>query len=271
MIFADKLIKLRKNNNWSQEELAELIGVSRQSVSKWEVAQSIPDLNKIVKLSELFDVSTDFLLKDNIEEIDRIYLQEEIENIHSVSVEEANDFLSIKKKTSKKIALATFLCIISPICLLILDTMSEEKKYNISENMASGIGIIVLFIFIISSVILFISSGFESSPYEYLDKESVSIKYGVSGIVKEKQKEYRKTYEKHNILGVIICCLSIVPFFIGIIINENNNLLMVYMVSLFFIIVGIGVMFFIRVGIIWKSYQKILRNVDYSKEKIKDL
>ena len=68
MIFADKLIQLRKKNGWSQEELANLMNVSRQSVSKWEGAQSIPDLDKMVKLSELFGVSTDFLLKDEIEE-----------------------------------------------------------------------------------------------------------------------------------------------------------------------------------------------------------
>ena len=68
MIFADKLIKLRKRAGYSQEELAEKMGVTRQSVSKWESAQSIPDIEKIIKISELFGVSTDYLLKDNIEE-----------------------------------------------------------------------------------------------------------------------------------------------------------------------------------------------------------
>lgn len=68
MIFADKLIKLRKRVGYSQEELAEKMGVTRQSVSKWESAQSIPDIEKIIKISELFGVSTDYLLMDNIEE-----------------------------------------------------------------------------------------------------------------------------------------------------------------------------------------------------------
>ena len=61
MILADKIIDLRKKNGWSQEELAEQLGVSRQSVSKWESAQSVPDMNRILKLSELFGVSTDYL------------------------------------------------------------------------------------------------------------------------------------------------------------------------------------------------------------------
>ena len=64
MIFADKLIQLRKKQGWSQDELAEKMNVSRQSVSKWECAQSIPDLDKILQLSKLVGVSTDYLLKE---------------------------------------------------------------------------------------------------------------------------------------------------------------------------------------------------------------
>ena len=59
MILADKIISLRKKAGWSQEELAEQLGVSRQSVSKWEGAQSIPDMDKLLQLSRIFGVSTD--------------------------------------------------------------------------------------------------------------------------------------------------------------------------------------------------------------------
>ena len=65
MILADKIAELRKKNGWSQEELAGQLGVSRQSVSKWESASSMPDLDKILKMSEIFGVSTDYLLKDS--------------------------------------------------------------------------------------------------------------------------------------------------------------------------------------------------------------
>ena len=64
MTFADKLITLRKKAGWSQEELAARLDVTRQSVSKWEGAQSLPDIDKIVQLSRLFGVTTDYLLKD---------------------------------------------------------------------------------------------------------------------------------------------------------------------------------------------------------------
>jgi len=64
MTFSEKIFELRKSRGWSQEELAERLGVTRQSVSKWEGGDSVPDVDKIVDLSELFGVSTDYLLKD---------------------------------------------------------------------------------------------------------------------------------------------------------------------------------------------------------------
>ena len=64
MFLADKIINLRKKAGWSQEELAGRLGVTRQSVSKWEGAQSVPDIEKIVQLSRLFSVTTDYLLLD---------------------------------------------------------------------------------------------------------------------------------------------------------------------------------------------------------------
>ena len=62
MSIADRIQTLRKSKGISQEELADKIGVSRQAVSKWESAQSTPDLQKIIRMAELFQVSTDYLL-----------------------------------------------------------------------------------------------------------------------------------------------------------------------------------------------------------------
>ena len=67
MILADKIVENRKKYGWSQEELADKLGVSRQSVSKWESAQAVPDMKKIVQMSKVFGVSTDYLLRDDIE------------------------------------------------------------------------------------------------------------------------------------------------------------------------------------------------------------
>lgn len=67
MIFADKLLLLRKQKGLSQEQLAEMLDVSRQSVSKWETQQVLPETSKIVAISNIFGVSIDQLLKDDLE------------------------------------------------------------------------------------------------------------------------------------------------------------------------------------------------------------
>ena len=65
MKLSEKIAGERKKRGWSQEELAERLGVSRQAVSKWESGQSVPDLTKILGLSEVFGVTTDYLLKES--------------------------------------------------------------------------------------------------------------------------------------------------------------------------------------------------------------
>ncbi|MDE6133678.1 MAG: helix-turn-helix domain-containing protein, partial [Oscillospiraceae bacterium] len=90
MILADKIIELRKKSGLSQEELAEKMNVSRQSVSKWEGAQSIPDLDKILALSKIFGVSTDYLLKDDFEAEEPIQTDDgDGSPLRRVSMEEA--------------------------------------------------------------------------------------------------------------------------------------------------------------------------------------
>ncbi len=63
MTLADRILELRKQKGYSQEELADRLGVSRQAVSKWESEQSTPDMDKIILMSDLFEVTTDYLLK----------------------------------------------------------------------------------------------------------------------------------------------------------------------------------------------------------------
>lgn len=272
MIFADKLIELRKKSGWSQEELAEQMNVTRQSVSKWEGAQSVPDLEKIIQLSKLFGVSTDYLLKDEIEpnENESASLKtEEKLNVRRVSMEEANKFLAAKTQTAKTIACGVFLCIISPICLMILSVMSEKSLYNISENVAAGIGMITLLIFIANAVTLFILSSSKTSAFEFLENEIFETSYGVTGMVKERKEDYRESYTKNIAIGVCFCVLSLVPLFAAIIISEDD-LFMVSMVAVMLALIGIGVNFIVKTCIIWESFDKLLQEGEYSRKKKKE-
>lgn len=71
MIFSEKLLLLRRQKGMSQERLAEMLDVSRQSVSKWEAQQTLPELSKIILISEIFEVSIDQLLKDDLSVVDQ--------------------------------------------------------------------------------------------------------------------------------------------------------------------------------------------------------
>ncbi|MDE6662525.1 MAG: helix-turn-helix domain-containing protein [Lachnospiraceae bacterium] len=73
MTLGEKIFKLRTERGLSQETFGDKLGVSRQSVSKWETDQSLPELEKIIALSEFFGVSTDYLLKDTLEEDERMH------------------------------------------------------------------------------------------------------------------------------------------------------------------------------------------------------
>ena len=67
MTIGQKIAKLRIASDISQEQLSETLGISRQSVSKWELDQAIPQIDKVVRLAELFGVTTDELLQDEVE------------------------------------------------------------------------------------------------------------------------------------------------------------------------------------------------------------
>lgn len=67
--FINNLKKIRKNNNLSQEQLAEILGISRQAISKWESGSAYPEMEKIIQLCEKFNVNIDDLLHKDIEEI----------------------------------------------------------------------------------------------------------------------------------------------------------------------------------------------------------
>ena len=269
MNLADKLIQLRKKNGWSQEELAEQMNVTRQSVSKWESGQAAPDLEKILKLSQLFGVSTDYLLKEELSESGNINTAREI-NVKKVSMKEAKDFLSVNRETSKSTAFAVFLCIISPICLMILAAVSEPPRYGLSENGAAGIGMITLVALIAIAVAIFILNGSKTAAFKYLEKEMFETEYGVSEMVNEQRQQYKNKYTKSIYTGVCICILSIIPIFIGVMINEDDDLFMVLMVSITLLIVGIGVFFLVLSSVVWSGFEKLLEQGDFSKEKKKN-
>lgn len=264
MILADKIIRLRKKNGWSQEDLAEKMNVSRQAVSKWEGTQTIPDLGKILQLASLFGVTTDYLLKDEIE--DEEFISDSSDSvIKKVSLEEAHQFIEHRKWASFRIAIATFMCILSPITLFILIGASETGVFPISEESAVLYGLIALFLIVAAAVAIFVHCGFKNDPYKYLDEVApIELEYGVKGMVQDKQKAFRHTYTRSNIIAICLCVVS--PVLLITAAFGNDGFLVLVMLAVTMLLAGIGVFMFILNGVQWASMQKLLREGDYSPE-----
>lgn len=272
MILADKIINLRKKNGWSQEELAEKLGVTRQSISKYEGAQSIPDLDKILKLSEIFGVTTDYLIKDELEEEEYAPSQmqenesESDRSVHKVTMEMANEYLQIIDWTAGKTAFATMLCILSPIVLLMLGAMSEMPNYHISENAAAGIGICVLIVLIAIAVTIFILCGMKTKKYEFMEKEDIETVYGVSGMVKEKRDAYHSMYVTQLVIGIACCICSVIPLF-GTLAVSESDFYMVSAVCMLLALVAIGTYFIVRSATKMNAMNQLLEEEDYTRQK----
>lgn len=207
MILADKILDERKKKGWSQEQLADKLGVSRQSVSKWESAQSMPDINRILELSKLFGVSTDYLLKDEIENKATENIIEPVElneNSHIVSMEDAIEFLDIQQKIAPKTALGVSLCILSPVLLIVLFGLNASGIFGISENLASGAGVTVLLVMLAIGIFLFIKCNGEAEKYDFLEKEKIATTYGVNDMVLNRKKEFTGKFHTGMAIGVIL-------------------------------------------------------------------
>lgn len=266
MILADKIILLRKKSGWSQEDLAEKLNVSRQSISKWEGAQSVPGMDKILQLSEIFGVSTDYLLKDSIELEEYVEQESKSEesNVRYVSMEEANSYLDLTQNIAHKMALGVAMCIMSPAIIITLSNLYLFEQFSFSENQSQAIALTLFFITIASAVVIFISIGMKFKDFEYLKTEPIETEYGVSGMVKSKMKAYKETYSKYNIIGVTLCILSVLPVILSSFADKDLTDGIGVIGTLF--MVAVGVFMLVTVGTIWSSFNVLLQEGEYSVE-----
>lgn len=273
MILADKITELRKKSGWSQEELAAQLHVSRQSVSKWEGAQSMPDLDKIIAMANIFGVSTDYLLKEELEEA--VYVPETTEAIRNeedgtpvrwVSMEEANSFLEVNRRAAQQIATGVMMCILSVIPVTLLACAASAGYVPFTEDQGGIVGVILLFVVIAGAVALFVTAGMRLSRYEFLEKEFTETEYGVAGMVRERKNSYEPTRVRYLVSGILMCVISVIPVLVCALVNEWDDFVMAVGTVLFLLILAVGVRLIVKSSIIWGGYQKLLEEGDYTRE-----
>lgn len=261
MLLAEKIMTLRKRAGWSQEELAAQLGVSRQSVSKWEGAQSVPDMQKVVQMSRLFGVTTDYLLKEELGEPEPAPAESDAP-LRCVTMEQAADYLALRQAAAPKLALATLLCVLSPVALLLLAALSDRPGAALSENAAAGIGLCVLLVLVAVAVAVFITCAAQVKAYAFLESEPFETAYGVTGMVRERRAAAAPEHTRGKVAGTVLCILSAVPLFIAVCLN-GPDLLYVAAVCLLLVLAGVGSALFVYGGVYQAAMDRLLEEGDY--------
>lgn len=261
MLLADKIVTLRKRAGWSQEELAAQLGVSRQSVSKWEGAQSVPDMQKVVQMSRLFGVTTDYLLKEELGEPEPAPAESDAP-LRCVTMEQAADYLSLRRAAAPKLAAATLLCVLSPVALLLLAALSDRPGAALSENAAAGIGLCVLLVLVAAAVAVFITCAAQVKAYAFLESEPFETAYGVTGMVRERRAAAAPEHMRGKVAGTVLCILSAVPLFIAVCL-DGSDLLYVGAVCLLLVLAGVGSALFVYGGVYQAAMDRLLEEGDY--------
>lgn len=266
MLLSEKIMDLRKKKGWSQEELAEKLDISRQSVSKWESNASIPDIDRILALSRLFGVSTDYLLKDELQQ-ETVQTTEVLEEspeqtVRNISMEEANHFMELWRKLSWRMAGAISLLILSPVPVILFESWSQNQRFAIGERMGAGLGAILLLVIAAIGVVVLILSGMQMAKYEYMEKERIRLEYGVAGITEKRKEEFAPIFRASVAGGVMLCILGVVPVILSEALGKTEQ----YGVILLLCMVSLAVFLFVRSGIINSSFIKLLQQEEYTPE-----
>ena len=234
--FAENLHKIRKENNLSQEDLAEKLGVSRQAISKWESASAYPEMDKIIALCDLFNLNIDDLLHKDIKEIKgeenaRKNLNKYIDDFLKFITDTVNLFSNMTFKSKIKCLLEEFiiglvLCFIVGIIYCfsnyIFISLFNFLPYQIYTFIVSLLNALVLIFFIVVSIIIFIHI-FKTRYLDYYDREVVEKE---EVITKEIGTKKEVNYEdKHIIIrdpkhseykfinGLFKCIIYFIKFF----------------------------------------------------------
>lgn len=267
MTFSEKISALRKQKGWSQEELAEKLMVTRQAVSKWESAQSMPDLDKLVQLSEALGVSTDYLLKDEQAQSAPVpATAEQTVKPRRVTQEEARRYLQLQTAAIPKTTLGVALCVWSPIALIGLPVLRSTLNWGFPEEICSGIGLCVLLVMVAAGVALLLTASGKLREFEYLEREPIETDNGAREQALSMQREVLPICTKRNTIGVVLCILSVLPLFALMCAPGVPDGYYSLAVCALLLLVGIACLLLVRTGSMRGAVDKLLEQGDYTRE-----
>lgn len=216
MTLAEKIMRLRRQRGWSQEELAERLGVSRQAVSKWEGAQSVPEPEKIVQLSDLFGVTTDYLLRDSVVDDGPPPPPAAAKTPRQVTPEQAAAYLALRTRASRLIALGVLLCALAPLPWMVALLPSRGAVvYESAGQSPAAWGLPILLALDAAAAALFLCCARKSRPYAFLKKEPFALSPDGEAMARDRRQHCQSAWKKARIIGLGLCALALLPFFLS--------------------------------------------------------
>ena len=263
MILADKIMCLRKQKGWSQEELADKMNVSRQSVSKWENESTVPEMDKIVLLSNIFKVSTDYLLKEDMKEdcndTSEVLLPKQEPVI--LSSQEVDMYIKESSKLAKYIATGVSLCILGVTILMLSSIMYLNPIFSntpIKQNESMLLGLVAMILLAARSIFIFIKGFVSKTIIKYGVRDCISyLSDSDKTLVEEGKTEYKRIHQRGLSYGISLLILGVIPLMVGAMLNvtETNIILIT---SLLFVTSNIAIHILIRVSIKVRIYDMLL-------------
>lgn len=242
MNLGEKIYKLRKEKRLSQEALAELLGTTRQAVSKWENNQGFPETEKLLLLANVFEVSTDFLLKDDKS------VKETNERGYYVSKEMATAYLASENKMCRNIGLTFMLLALTGIPYSLFDTNSTLRYLGMAA-------------FVIAGIVAFVISLFsEQEQYKVLKQEPLLFDYEY---LKSLTNEYQSKRKKYVAVASICTTLFIVGLLI-LVLTVKGHIVWSEYHSFVFLGLAIGLFGFVYTAGIMETYELLIKNDEYS-------
>ena len=248
MNFGMKIQILRKENRLSQEALAEKLDVSRQAVSKWETGEGYPEIDKIILISELFQVSLDYLLKDGD-------VNEVIEVHDFMSHQKVEDYISFKKQFALRIA--------ASISAIILSVTFPIAFYDKNE----GLGIFAMLFIVALAVGCIIVTGISNEQYKDLENKEMNLSYQDYHDLQSQQTQFKTKFGIGIAFGVFLIIASV--SFIGLIETYFHNDTIFAPIQLM-ICIAIAVFVFVYLGILDNTYQFLVQNKAYVRQRKQD-
>lgn len=246
MKLCDKIIYLRKQQGWSQEELAEHLGVSRQSVSKWESGASTPELDRVVQLCTLFGLTADALIRDDLD-LDGA-AESSPDGKPMLSMQEAYGYLADYQIVSQKIALGSAACVACPAVLVALS--------GISEVLSMAIGLPVLFLMVAWGVWTFINVTSITRRYRHIERRRFTPAPGVTAWAQDAREQFRPVRTREIAGGVVLCILSPAPVIaLGVLSSIGASI----GTGLLLLMVSAGVYLFVHSCTLQNCYQRLLK------------